>query len=483
MRVKHWAAASTVGALLIGFTLGLESHVGVVSAGDQPAPVTKESSAAFRRVVKQTLPAVVSITAKAKPVKVSRERSRVPHGIFEGAPDEFRKFMEEMMDPENSPPSPRGGFGSGVIVSQDGVILTNFHVVSGAERVEVRLQDGRTFESSDIAVDRKTDLAIVKLKPEDAKDLPVAELGSSDDLEVGDWVLAMGAPFELQGTVTAGIVSAKGRPLGMNMYEDFIQTDAAINPGNSGGPIVNLDGKIVGINTAIRSGTGTFAGIGFAIPSNMAKDVMDHLVKYGKVKRGYLGIQMRAVEKPVLEKLGLKSGVQVQMLTEGDTPARKAGLQPGDIITAVDGNEIQETKELQRFVSDTPAGKTLQFQVNRDGKNLTLPVTIDEQPEDFGLRTFSLRDRPKDSEAVTIEKLGVEVRKTEDGLAITSVTPDSPADKAGLQEGTVILQVEKQEVQTAEDLEKILGSVQLSDGVLLKVRNPDGATRLLVVQE
>lgn len=482
MQSRHFAVASTAAALLLGVTLGLGGRH--VTASDQPAPVTKESSAVFRSVVKKTLPAVVSITAKAKPVNVSRERNQNPHRFFEGGPEDLRKFMEEMMDPDNfRPPTPRGGFGSGVIVDESGIILTNNHVVAGADHVVVRLQDGRTFESSDIAADRKTDLAIIKLDPKDAKNLPVAELGTSDDLEVGDWVLAMGAPFELQGTVTAGIVSAKGRPLGMNMYEDFIQTDAAINPGNSGGPIVDLDGKIVGINTAIRSSTGTFGGIGFAIPANMAKEVMTHLIKYGKVKRGYLGIQMSSVDQAVLDKLGLENGVQVRALTPGETPARKAGLRGGDIIIAVDGEKVEESKQLQHFVSHTPAGKTVEFTISRDGETIKLPVTIDEQPDDFGLEAMAERGKSQPSEAVTVEKLGIEVKSGEDGVVVSSVEAGSPAEEAGLREGSVILQAEKQAVESPEDLAKIVADVQLSDGILLKVRNPDGQVRLLVVKD
>lgn len=480
MRIKQFVAASVAAAMLVGACLTLPQVT--VSAGDQPAPITKESSQAFREVVKKTLPAVVSISATAKPVKVSRDRPN-PHR-FEGpmTPDDLRKFMEEMFE-NDEPPTPRGGFGSGVIVSKDGIILTNNHVVAGADKVDIRLQDGRTFESSEVVTDPKSDLAIVKIDPAKAKDLPVAELGTSENLEIGDWVLAMGAPFGLQGTVTAGIVSAKGRPLGMNLYEDFIQTDAAINPGNSGGPIVDLDGKVVGINTAIRSNTGTFGGIGFAIPADMAKEIMEQLIKYGKVKRGYLGIQMSNADQAVLQKLGLKNGVQVQALTPGDTPARKAGLKGGDIIVTVDGHPIEESKELQRFVTKVPAGKTVQLEVNRDGEMLTIPVTIEEQPEEFGMRNFLTRRSADPSGSVSIEKLGIEVEKADEGVVVTNVEVDSPAEKAGIQKGSVILQAEKKAVNEPSDLQELVDQIELSDGVLMKVRNPDGSTRLVVVQE
>jgi serine protease Do len=502
--MKHkWFVSGAVASLLIA-ALVFGAVGPRTSAGDQPMPVTKESSATFRKVVKKVLPAVVSVTAKAKPREAAERRpDRRDRRFFEipQTPDEFRRFFEEMQDFEH-PPIPQGGFGSGVIMSADGIVLTNNHVVEGADSVEIHLQDGRSFSSSEIFRDPKTDLAVIRLKKEDATNLPSAEFGDSRELEIGDWVLAMGAPFGLTGTVTAGIVSAKGRaPRELDlMYMDFIQTDAAINPGNSGGPIVNLDGQVVGINTAIRSTTGSFGGIGFAIPSEMAREVVPQLAKFGKVRRSYLGIMMQSAETPVLRKLGLENGVIVTDLTPGPTPARKAGLKPTDVILSVDGKPVKESKELQSFVTHAPPGSKLTFKVARDGAVVDVPVTVEEQPTDYGLKTQRLARRsiesPEEPEATAVDKLGIEgapltpalaerfgQKGEAKGIVITNVKAGSPAEEAGLARGMIIVQAEKKSVGTPGDLAKIIENVRLKDGILLKVVDRTGAAALVVVQE
>lgn len=482
-----------------------------VLAGAPPAaPMTKEGSQAFRAVVKKTLPAVVSINAKAKrEVAAAEPRKRPERPKFDGpiTPDNLRKFFEEFSDEFESPNPriPQGGFGSGVIVTADGFVLTNNHVVAGAETAEVRLQDGRIFDSASIHRDPKTDLAVIKLNTKSVRGpgaakgdkLPVAELGDSDQVDIGDWVLAMGAPFGLHGTVTAGIISAKGRPLGMNLYEDFLQTDAAINPGNSGGPLVNLDGQIIAINTAIRSNTGSYDGVGFAIPSNMVRDVVDQLVKHGKVRRGYLGIAMENASPELLKKISLNTGVQVTSLTEGDTPARKAGLQPGDIVVKIDGKELDDSKSMQKMIARVPVGKSVVLTVNRDGKVKDVTVTIEEQPAEFGMaaRMPRMRQRPPAQvEPIKIEKLGIRVEKlsaetaeqlglpaNQAGLLIKEVVDDSPAARKGISPGAIILQAEQKDVASPEQLQKAVAAVKPDDGVLLKLRLPNGSTKLEVV--
>lgn len=480
--------------------VGVVTSVRPIHAQNQPAPVTHESSATFRKVVKKTLPAVVSIETKASATKVADggQRERLQEELkrrFGGQlPPNFRRFFEMIPDEDGDgegfqPRRPVVGHGSGVIIAADGTIVTNNHVVRGADSVEVRLHDGRTFETTNIVRDPKTDLAVVRLKKEDASNLPVAELGDSNQTEIGDWVLAMGSPFGLNGSVTAGIVSAKGRPghgLGI-MYADFIQTDAAINPGNSGGPIVNLDGQVVGINTAIRSTTGTNGGVGFSIPSNMVKDIVDQLVKNGKVRRGYLGVRMADASPEVLRKLNLKEGVLVMALTPGQTPASKAGLQPTDVILEIDGFKIDSSKSLQQYVTRAEIGKKLNFKIVRSGKTITVPVQIEEQPENYGVETL-VGAEPKELEepaATSIEKLGVKVEKLgrEKGVTVTEVTPGSPADRAGISKGCVILQVENQDVRSAEELTKAFSAGYPKDGVLLRVRHPDGSLALLVAKE
>lgn len=476
-------AAVTGGAILLEPRLQAQAQV---------APVTKESSAVFRQVVKKVLPAVVSIEAKTSTKLAKRgDRKLDLERQFGGRlPPEIRKFLEEHMDSDGPMPrTPQRGFGSGVIVSSDGVILTNNHVVENADTVVVRLQDGREFTSTNVARDPKSDLAIIRLDSKDASGLPTAELGDSGQLEVGDWVLAMGAPFGLQGTVTAGIVSAKGRvkrELGL-MYQDFIQTDAAINPGNSGGPIVNLDGQVVGINTAIHSPSGTFGGVGFAIPSNLVKDVLEQLIRHGKVRRGYLGIGMMEAAPELLKKLGVQQGVLVTALAEGDTPAHKAGLRPTDIILSVNGKSV-DSKTLQGLVTHTPVGKKLDLEVLRDGKRMKLAVTIEEQPDSFGVTRLvegPIPGVPERAEAGRIEKLGIQVEKhpREAGLIVTDIEADSPAENAGLVKGSIILQAENKNVGSVDALEAALKDVDLKkDGVLLKIRQPDGSILLVVAK-
>ena len=499
MRNSRYLLACVVTALTTVCVLGIyDQHL---KAADQPAPITKESSSAFRAVVKKTLPAVVSVAAKTKTVNVATEDGEDfgDPGSDDGQiPEELRRFFGGRRGFRTPPPSP-GGFGSGVIVDASGIVLTNNHVVAGAERVEVGLQDGRKFTSEEIYTDPKTDLAIIKLSPEKIGKLPVAELGDSRGLEIGDWVLAMGAPFQLHGTVTAGIVSAKGRALQMNPYEDFIQTDAAINPGNSGGPIVDLDGKVVGINTAIRSNSGGFEGVGFAIPVNMAREVMNDLVAHGKVRRGYLGIQMTVAEKPLLNRLGLEHGVQITQLTPGETPARKARLQPVDIIIEVDGVKIVNARVLRDLVADTEPGTAVDMTIFRDGAQTTVSVTIDEQPEMFGI-TRPVRGRfrrpPSKPETADFENLGVKVQEltpalaqrfgysTDKGVLVTRVAPDSPADRAGLQPGVLIVQTEDKAVHSPAEFAEAINDIDLDKkGVLVKVRLPNGGASFIVIEK
>src|SRR5262249_34619202 len=339
----------------------------------------------------------------------------------------------EMPSPDQIP---HHGFGSGVVVDPKGVILTNHHVVAGADEVEVQLMDGRKFTSKDIKSDPKTDLAIVRI---DAKgDLPYLELGDSDAMEIGDRVLAAGAPFGLKGSVSAGIVSAKGRNgLNMNMYEDFLQTDAAINPGNSGGPPINLDGQVVGINSMIKTQSGGFQGVGLAISSNMAKNIMTQLLKEGTVKRGYLGIQIKdLVDTDVASRLGVKEhGVLVAQVFD-NAPAAKSGIQSGDVITAIEGKPVKDGKDLQRLVAGVPLGKPVNVTVVRDGKEKVMAVTVENQPDDFGTTRVPLPRAPKrEQNPTSLGKLGAEV---------IDLTPDM-AEQLGYKakaKGPVVSQVE-----------------------------------------
>ncbi|MGE3804207.1 MAG: Do family serine endopeptidase [Gemmataceae bacterium] len=473
-------AGLSVGGLVMNYTQGKVENSAI--AFD---PVT------FRGVVKKTLPAVVSIesrtTREAPTARIQPKLRDLP------IPEEFRKQFENFEMPD-MPDVPRSGFGSGVIVDAKGIVLTNYHVVAGADEVEVKLTDGRSFISKDIKGDRKTDLAIVRLDTKEA--LPFLPLGDSTNMEIGDRVLAVGAPFGLSGSVTHGIISAKGRALHMNMYEDFLQTDAAINPGNSGGPLVNMDGQVIGINTAIKSRTGGFQGVGLAISSNLARKIMDQLIERGSVQRGYLGVQIKSLDAEVARRLGVNDGVVVGQVFDG-SPAAKAGLKAGDIITSFGGKTVDTGATLQRVVADQPIGKPVEMKLYRDGKSMNLDVTIEEQPEEFGSAALpALRSPKKGPETVSMDNFGIEaVDLTPEmaknlgypagtsGAMIAAVKTGSVADRAGLHRGMLITRVEKQPVQNAQQLRDMMDQGDLAKGVLLQIQSPQGGIDYVVLKK
>lgn len=468
----------------------------------QANAVVAKDLVTFRDVVKKVLPAVVSIEAKAKTVKVQRPATpRVPRNFNNTPiPEEFKKFFEGMEEvPFEGQDAPRAGFGSGVLVDPSGIILTNYHVVNGAESVEIQLTDGRKFTSKDIKTDAKTDLAIIRLQGQN--NLPFVEMGDSDQMEVGDRVLAVGAPFGLSGSVTHGIISAKGRTgLSMNFYEDFLQTDAAINPGNSGGPLINMEGKIIGINSAIRTRSGGFQGVGLAIASNMAKTVKDQLLKDGVVRRGYLGVQIKdLVDRDVAERLGLKkdqAGVLVSLVFE-KSPAGKAGVVAGDVITMVNGKPVKDGRELQRLIADLPLGKPVDVMMLRDGKEMAVKVTIEEQPNEFGSARAPVQPSSKpEGEAVGLDKVGVTVTDLtpelakkhgysdkDKGVLITSVEPGSRAANAGLGKGILITQVDKQPVESAEKFKEMVDGASMEKGLLLQYHSPQAGIGYLMLKD
>jgi serine protease Do len=466
-----------------------------------PRAVPQELNS-YRDIVKKILPAVVSIESRTKLV-AAKGKAKAPRSQLDDPriPDEFRRFFEEFgRGPESSPnESPQLGFGSGFLIDPKGVILTNYHVVAGADNVVVTLNDGRKFTSTKIHGDQRTDLAIVQL---DAKgtQFPWLELGDSDAAEIGDRVLAVGAPFGLTGSVTSGIVSAKGRSgLHMNFYEDFIQTDAAINPGNSGGPLVTLDGKVIGINAAIKTRNGGFQGVGLAVASNLANNVVKALRTEGVVHRGYLGIAIRDLDPDVAARLKVPQGkgVLVGEVTEG-APAAKGGVQAGDIITAISGKSIKDGKTLQGVVASAPLHKAIPVQVLRDGKAVTLQVTIEEQPKDFGTVALQPSERrsPKEAEVVPLEKLGIDIadlsedsannfgyREGAKGVVITNVQSGSLASQAGLRRGMLITKVDNEKVGTTAAARQKLEGANLSSGVLLQVQSPQGGINFVLLKE
>jgi serine protease Do len=439
---------------------------------------------------------VVSIDARSRPAakrdtqQPQRRRPRIETFPPENPEDLFRRFFDELPD-RDTDQLPRQSFGSGFIIDPKGVILTNYHVVDGADHAEIELKDGRKFTSKDIKGDKKNDLAIIRVNSQSP--LPYLELGDSDAMEIGDRVLAVGAPFHLTGSVTAGIVSAKGRS-GLNpqrvVYEDYLQTDAAINPGNSGGPLVNLEGKVVGINTAIRSVSGGFQGVGLAITSNLAKNIVEQLIREGVVHRGYIGVSVGPLDPDAAARLGVaeQSGVSVSRVLNG-TPAAKAGIQELDIITAVGGKPVSDGRELQRLIARLPLRQPVDVTIVRDGKTKKIPVIIEEQPEEYGIATRSGRSgqSPRgEQDELAIDKIGIDVADltpelasqygfTEDakGVVITSVQPGSIADEKGLRRGMLMLKIDKKSVTSAVEAKNALQKAALTTGVLLQVQLPE----------
>jgi serine protease Do len=420
---------------------------------------------AFVEVAKKVQPAVVNITTE-KTITM-RPWDRFGEDFFKGSPfeDFFRGFGFSPKEKGKEYRHKQRSGGSGVIVDKEGYILTNNHVIEGADKVKIRLNDGREFTATLKGQDSRTDLAVLHIK---ARDLPVAALGDSDKLEVGEWAIAIGSPFGLEHTVTVGVISAKGRSgLGTGTYEDFIQTDASINPGNSGGPLINIDGEVIGINAMIiQPGT----GIGFAIPVNMAKQILSDLIKQGKVVRPWLGISAQDLTPEMVEhfKVKEKEGVLVGQVYPG-TGAEKAGLTPGDIIKSVDEKAVKNVSELVKEIQKKKVGQKVKLSLIRDGKGMTVEVT-----------TTSMPDRPELSkEKEAEEKLGAKVQEltpqvalryrisgVKHGVVVLGVEDGSLADEIGLQEGDVILEINRKKIETIKDFEKAIKDASLEKGIL-----------------
>ena len=486
-RAFHVALSIVLGALLLG-------PASVRAEDDAAIAHAKALSRAFRKAAETAVPTVVKITTRTRPVARPRGRRGNP---FRGTPFEDYFSEEEMERLFEQSPGPRDGVGSGVIIDAQGIVLTNNHVVEGADEVVVRLNDGREFKTNDIKFDPETDLAVLRL--EGAKDLPAARMGDSDKLETGDWVIAVGNPFQLETTVSAGIISAKGRSLGSVRRSKFLQTDAAINPGNSGGPLVNLDGEVVGINTAIASNNGGYQGIGFAIPINTARWVTTQLVKTGKVQRAYLGVSIEEVTAELGQKFNLRpgQGVLIQRVLP-ETPAAEAGLEEGDLVTKFAGAPVNGPRELQELVERAPLDSKQPLVVLRDGKTMTRNVIVKALPEDFGVAGRQSAQPPRDEKPEEGERptysnkeLGLEVTELtaaakelqyddQTGVLVRSVERGGLAHASGLREGMLIQKVGKRSITDVPEFQAALKAESLEDGILLLVRSERG-TRFLVL--
>ncbi len=464
---------------------------------NQPEPGEKIGViTSFAPLVKRVMPTVVNV-AVVQDVKVNGfglpgmpEEGGPEEGGPEAGPpdspgegggdplDQFRRFFGQIPHDYK-----QHGLGSGVIVSADGYILTNNHVVGGADEIHVTLMDKREFTAKVIGKDAKTDLALIKI---DSKDpLPVAELGDSDAEEIGDWVVAIGNPFGFTLTTTAGIVSAKGRMLGGN-YDDFIQTDASINPGNSGGPLFNTSGQVIGINTAIYSRTGSSAGIGFAIPVNLAKHVMDQLKNHGHVVRGWLGVEIQEVTADLAQSFGLSKAEGALIAgVEKDGPAAKAGLQHGDVVLKFDGKDVHDEHELPVLVADTPINKKVEIEIIRDGKHKTVEVTVGELKEspaqvakaaetgtNWGMQVGDLTPEIASQFHLQAEK----------GVVVRNVAPDSPAADAGIQPGDLILEIDHDKLDSATDFAAKAKAAKAANKSALLLVQRGGTTIYMVIK-
>jgi len=425
----------------------------------------------FTELTKRYGPAVVNISAN-QTVKSGEMYHQFKHPFDGQQMDPFDLFKFFGVPPQQREYK-RRSLGSGFIISKDGYILTNNHVVEEAEDIKVILYEEEEYEAVVKGRDPRTDLALIKI---DARGLPTVVMGDSDTLEVGEWVLAIGNPLGFGHTATTGIVSAKGRNLGLTQYEDFIQTDASINPGNSGGPLFNMRGEVVGINSAIASTTGGSIGIGFAIPVNMAKDIIDQLKERGKVVRGWLGVIIQEIDKEKMEAFGLESdrGALVSQVVE-DAPAEEAGLKVGDVIVEFEGMPVDDFNDFPPMVARTPVGTKTKVKVIREGREKTFTVKLGELPDEPMLfakaveeegETLGLRVHTLTPEMAVRLGVGEDVK----GVVVTEVEAESPAEKANLRPGDIVIEVNRKPVGGAAEFAEEIGDAPAGKIVLLLVR-------------
>ena len=487
------AALGVITLLLLGFvdcsqgeSPGVSSPPPVISAAPTKTAGIALANETFIAVAKQANASVVTIASTRK-VAARQQPFPGPSPFFDDP--FFRRFFGEPF--ERRFPAPRErqeqGLGSGVIVSADGYIVTNHHVIEQAEEIMVLLPDKRRLKATLIGADSKTDVAVVKI---DAANLPTLSWGDSSRLQVGEVALAVGNPFGLNQTVTMGIISAVGRAnMGIVDYEDFIQTDAAINPGNSGGALVNLNGELIGINTAIFTRTGGYMGIGFAIPSNMVRSAMTSLIKHGKVVRGWLGVSVQELTEDLAKEFGAPEakGVLVADVMD-DSPAAKAKLERGDIITAYNTIVLKDPVQLRTMVADTEPGTTVTVSILRDKKTREVKVTIGELPKTVAkARSPGEKGRGEHALAgVGVEPLAPEDLKRlniDGGVAVTEVELGSPTDRAGLRQGDIIREINRKRVHTVEDFERLVDKLEPKASTLLLVHRGQATIFLSVKPE
>jgi serine protease Do len=421
----------------------------------------------FAAIAKKTMPAVVNIATALQ--RSSRSGSNDPIEEF------FSRFFGESTSRENNLRS----LGSGILINKDGEILTNYHVVRYADTIKVKLADQSEHEARLVGKDERTDLALIKIRKSNGN-LPFAKLGASVTLEVGDWVMAIGNPFGLEHTVTAGIVSAKGRVIGAGPYDNFIQTDASINPGNSGGPLINSLGEVVGVNSAIFSQSGGNVGIGFAIPIELAKKVVEQLRKNGRVVRGWLGVRAQDVTPGVALSLGLSRGrAEMALVTEvtENSPAAESGVKTGDVIIEFNGKPVPKSHDFPAIIAETPPGQRITMKILREKKEQTIAVKIGELPEEDPNQQLEIRD---DGLGLRVQRITPEAARrlglaSTRGVLVVEVQPDSPADVAGLEPADVIREVNQRAITNVKDFERLIRQGRRGERILLLVQRGDNA--------
>lgn len=460
---------TAISALLIcGLVLIGSSDYASSAAGAKPGE-TAFVPQSFTELAENASPAVVNI----RTVKTVEGGGRVFRHFFQGPRgqnDMFDQFFEKFFD-EDPREFKQKSLGSGFILDKDGYIVTNHHVIKDAEEVQVKLKTGKEYDAEIKGADPSTDLALIKIKADN--ELPTLKLGDSESLKIGQWIIAIGNPFGLEHTVTAGIVSAKGRVIGAGPYDDFIQTDASINPGNSGGPLINMDGEVVGISTAIVAGGN---GIGFAIPITMAKDIISQLKKTGEVTRGWLGVGIQDLDSELKEYYDVDQGVLVTQVFPGD-PADEAGIKPQDVIVSVNGKAVDSARELSKVVAELAVGEVAKIKINRKGDVKTIKVETGKRDESQ-IADSMQRQR----QGMASDELGIEVSNitpnieerfnlaSRDGVIVVNVESGSKAAEAGIRQGDIIKEVNRQTVNSVADYESILNGIEAGEMVQLYIK-------------
>lgn len=487
-------------ALFSGFCL-VAVAVSVAQRPGLPEPVSAvdahELSTVFRGVSQKALPCVVTIETRQKARMISNGNGAGNDAfekLFEADP-RFREFFRQMPRQRQSPE--RSGMGSGFIVDSSGVIVTNNHVVADADEITVRLHDGREFEGVDVQTDPRTDLAILRIDV--GEPLKSLRFGDSDSVSVGDWVVAVGNPFGHELTVTTGIISAKGRGPGIAEREDFLQTDAAINPGNSGGPLLNLQGDVIGVNTAISSRSGGFDGIGFAVPGRMAWWVAQQLIEHNEVRRAFIGITIQPVTNDLASHLDLNVGegaIVTQVFPK--SPGKEAKLEAGDVVLSLDGKPVSGPRSLQGIVERLEVGKKYQVEILREGKRQKLPIVLKQMPTDYTMASVSRQETEEqekndEKDDVAVDDFGFKVREltpeiaeqlgldSDEGVVVSSVEGGGAAARV-LSVGDVILKVSNRKVSSVKDFNKGLSEANPEKGLFLFIKSGN-ATRFAVIKK